>query len=63
MKVRPKDKTVSIAVEVHNFALLYLQFLKFFANISDSFKFQKFQTQNMKAMPKDKKVSIAVIQL
>jgi len=38
---------------------LYLR-LQFFGNISDPFEFRKFQTDNVKAMAKDKKVNIAV---
>jgi hypothetical protein len=37
-----------------------LLFSKFLGKILDSFQLQKFQTQNTKAMAKDKKVNIAV---
>ncbi len=43
-----------------NFKLSLLQLLKFFGQILGSFELQKFQTQNTKAMVKDKKVNIAV---
>ncbi len=43
-----------------NFELLLLQLLKFFGKLLGSFELQKFQTKNMKAMAKDKKVNIAV---
>jgi len=46
-------------VRRRNFMLSLLQFLKFFGNISDSFKLRKFQTYNTKAKTKDKKVNMA----
>jgi hypothetical protein len=40
--------------------LLLLQFSNIFGNIQDSLELQKFQTHNMQAMAKDKRVNIAV---
>jgi hypothetical protein len=39
---------------------LHLHNSKIFSKISDSFKYQKFSTHNVKAMAKEKKVNIAV---
>jgi hypothetical protein len=44
---------VNWSVFVVLLALLLLQFSKFFGNISDSFKFWKFQTHNMKMLAND----------
>jgi hypothetical protein len=43
-----------------NFSLSLSQFSKFSGNISDSFKYQKFWTHNLKVTVKDKKVNIEV---
>jgi hypothetical protein len=43
-----------------NFSLSLSRLSKFYTRISDSVKFQKFWTHNLKAMAKDKKVNIAV---
>jgi hypothetical protein len=36
-------------IHFHNFTLLLLQYSKFLGNVSDSFKFWEFQTENAKA--------------
>ncbi len=45
-----------------NFAFFAFAVLNFFGNILDSFELWKFQTLDMKAMSKDKKVNIAATQ-
>ncbi len=46
-------------IQLCNFALSLSHYSKYFCNILDSFEFWKFQTNNVKVMPKDKKVNIA----
>ncbi len=51
---------ILLIITQNNFNVLLLEFSKNFGKILDSFKIQKFQTRNIKAMAKDKKVNIAV---
>jgi hypothetical protein len=54
------NNILSKSVEFHNFTLSLLPIQNFSAAFSASFEFQKFQSQNMKAITKEKKVNIAV---
>ncbi len=61
----PSNNTLGVEVILliitqNNFNALLLEFSKNFGKILDSFKIQKFQTRNIKAIAKDKKVNIAV---
>jgi hypothetical protein len=53
-------EVILLIITQNNFNVLLLEFSKIFGKILDSFKIQKFQTRNIKAMTKDKKVNIAV---
>ncbi len=45
----------SCFAKFNNFALLLLNYLKFYSRISDTFEFQKFWNGYLKAISKDKK--------
>jgi hypothetical protein len=61
MKFQDSIQLLNKIIQFCNFILSFLQFLKIFHNISDSFKFQKFWTHNLKLMATDEKANIAVI--
>ncbi len=48
------------AIPIVDICDIYARFSKFLSQIYDSFELSKFQTQNMKAMVKDKKHNITV---